>query len=541
MPVLLRAAACVLIGAIASAVAAVDGAPRVTNLRPAGGPERPAWTTARPAPLRPIAHAATVAPIMRTLSIHVSPAKIVHTMQGGIGASFHAIDTPIDGHAGSAWGANPHPDDEAAWRALLAHADWLGLDWCRVEIEQRMYEPARGQFEWDSADMRALYRILDWAESRGVDVFLQQMWQNVRWNAYPEFQSEQKLWLKSAPLDMEAFAEGFAAMAEHLVKVRGYQSVKWFSITNEPGWDWSWWLVPPKTPTTITPGLAAVRAALDRRGVTVPLSGPDWTDMPALYPVNIDFDSLIEAYDIHSYYARPAWHDGGGYPMQQGLDRLSDWVGWAHSRGKPLFLSELGSMTFGWGGSDPGPGSYLANLQNAAMIVEALRRGVDAINRWSFTNRGDLDGQWQLLDTWDPARKRMRERFVPHPNAYALFGVVSRFVAARSDVLETTVAGGVLDGLPRVRAVALRSPRGALTLLIVNDGPEAFDATLDIPRERAWFRYEVTEADQDRADVALAPATLPDGESPALVRIGPRSVTTLSTVRREPHEAAGAF
>jgi hypothetical protein len=478
---------------------------------------------------------------MKSVVIYVDPDTAVHTMQGGIGASLHAMDAPIDGHAGSGWGANPHPDDEAAWKALFAHADWLGLDWCRVEIQQHMYEPERGRFEWDGLEMRALYRILDWAESRGVDVFLQQMWQNVRWNAYPEFQSEQKLWLKSAPVDMEAFAEGYAAMAEHLVKRRAYRSVKWFSITNEPGWDWSWWLVPPKTPTSITPGLTAVRAALDRRGVTVPLSGPDWTDLPALYPANFDFEPLIGAYDIHSYYARPAWHQGQGFPMDEGLGRLSDWTAWAHAKGKPLFLSELGSMTFGWGSSDPNPGGYLANLQNAAMIVEALRRGVDAVNRWSFTNRGNLDGQWQLVDTWDPVANRMLDRATPHPNAYFLFGIVSRFVAARSTVLETKVKGGVLDGLARVHAVAVRSPRGALTLVMVNDGPEPLDVSLELPRDRPWYRYAVTEADKDRADVALAPTPLAAGGGTLSVHLAPRSVVTLSTVRREATEAAGAF
>lgn len=473
---------------------------------------------------------------MAPLTIRIEPATVVNTMRGGIGASFHAIETPIDGHAGSAWGANPDPDDEAAWKALLGHADWLGLDWCRVEIEQRMYEPERGRFDWNNRDMRVLYRILDWAESRHVDVFLQQMWQNVRWNAYPEFQSEQALWLKSAPVDMNAFAEGYATMAEHLVKTRRYRSIKWFSITNEPGWDWSWWLVPPKAPTSITPGLAAVRAALDRHGVQVPLSGPDWTDMPALHPANIDYDHLIGAYDIHSYYARPDWHAGEGYPMSEGLAKLGDWVRWAHDRGKPMFLSEVGTMTYGWGKSHPGPGSYESGLKDASLIVQAMNLGVDAFNRWSFVNRGNLDGQWQLVDTWDRDRNRLLERFTPHPNAYFLFGLVSRFVAPRSSVLLTDVAGGVVDGHPRVHAAALRSPRGRLTLIVVNDAPQAFEAVLDVPRDAPLFVYQVTEREKDRSDVTLAPRALAATPGALSLEVPARSVTTVTNVRLDPSD-----
>jgi len=32
--------------------------------------------------------------------------------------------------------------------------------------------------------------------------------------------------------------------------------------------------------------------------------------------------------------------------------------------------------------------------------VRGINAGVDGFNRWSFINRGDLDGQWQLLRTW---------------------------------------------------------------------------------------------------------------------------------------------
>jgi len=36
------------------------------------------------------------------------------------------------------------------------------------------------------------------------------------------------------------FAVGVGALLEHLVKDRGYTSIRWFCMTNEPGMGWGW-------------------------------------------------------------------------------------------------------------------------------------------------------------------------------------------------------------------------------------------------------------------------------------------------------------
>ena len=109
------------------------------------------------------------------VEVNVDLNKVTNVMRGGIGASWHAIEKPIPiGHGGSGWGAYPPADDERAWQQIYRHAGWLGLDWNRVEIEQRIYEPERGHFTFDSPEMRILYRILDWNQQHGADVFFQQ-------------------------------------------------------------------------------------------------------------------------------------------------------------------------------------------------------------------------------------------------------------------------------------------------------------------------------------------------------------------------------
>jgi hypothetical protein len=437
-------------------------------------------------------------------------------MQGGIGASFHAIEKPMLPHrpngtmlGGSAWGANPGPDDDRRWRELMERADWLGLDWCRVELEQRMYEPQRRVYEWNSPEMRTLYRILDWAEKRGVHVFLQQMWGNVEWNAHPSMRGDHIGIATSGPHSMEDFAYSMGELVRHLTQTRGYTCIKWVSINNEPGGDWGWWLGPDRKPLSITPGLTAVRAEFDRRGLKVALSGPDWTDLPPLSPGNVDFDAYVGAYDLHSYNAN---FDGstGGYPLSSAERRMQEWSEWAHNRQKPFFLTELGTMVYGWRLRDAGPSTYEALIKDAALVVRGTRAGVDAFNRWSFVNRGDLDGQWQLVDTWDPDANRLLDHVVPHRNSYAMFALLSRYTGLGSSVLETKLTGELDPHGRQVVAAALRSASGETTVLVVNESYRAASAQVEVgPLSKPLRRYQVTTADRDRDFVPIGSTVRP--------------------------------
>ena len=41
---------------------------------------------------------------------------------------------------------------------------------------------------------------------------------------------------------------------------------------------------------------------------------------------------------------------------------------------------------------------------------------MDGYIRWSFANRGDLDGQWQMVRTFNPANWTFLERVTPEPD-----------------------------------------------------------------------------------------------------------------------------
>lgn len=209
-------------------------------------------------------------------------------------------------------------------------------------------------------------------------------------------------------------------------------------------------------------------------------------------------------------------------------------------------MSEFGTMANGWGGDHAGPGCFDSALKDVELVVRRLNAGVDGFNRWSFINRGDLDGQWQFIETWDPKAKKLLAHYTPHANTYFLPGLLSRFVAKHSAVLACAVDGGTIGQWPRVFAAALRSPKGHLTLAVVNDAPNEFDATFDLRALAAaahLFRYSVSQREKDRADLRIEP-TAEFAFSPSSAtfreRLVPLSLTIYSTYEL-PHDAPGVI
>lgn len=472
--------------------------------------------------------------------IHIDAGEPVRTMRGGIGASFHVVSKVLptkkpgrgDSWSGSEYDGNPEPEDTKHWDDLFRYAEWLGLDWCRVEFEQSVYEPERRRFDWDGSQMRVMYKVLDWAESRGVDVFLTQMWADVAWNSFAENAGDPVRTLRSAPKEMNEWAFGLGELIEHLTKVKKYTCLRWLVICNEPEQDeFSWWQDANMKAMPITPGLKAARAELDRRGLALPLSGPDWPFLPAFDPSKVNFDQYVGAIDFHSY---DAVFDsmGGGTKLSEAEKYLAGWAKWAHDRNKALFLSELGTMGYGWGHDDLAPASYESGLKNASLVVRAINAGVDGFNRWSFTNRGDLDGAWQLVRTWDIEDNKLLDVFAPQPNAFYQYGMLTRFFPKHSGVLATKVDAPFEPEDRKLVATALRSPKGGTTILVVNENYHPVDVTIDLndmTRPTKLQRYAFTTAERDKVNVEIKPERTFEVSGTLTDHIEPTSIVVYST------------
>jgi hypothetical protein len=342
------------------------------------------------------------------------------------------------------------------------------------------------------------------------------MWSDVEWNAFDGISR-----LRSAPKSVEGFAQGVATLMDYLVRTKHYDCIHWLCISNEPGADWSWWLGPGGKPASLMPALHAVRSELDKHGIAVGLSGPDW-GMAQNTP-DFDFnDGVVAALDAHNY----------GYFPNANLQKL--WAEKAHARRIPFFLSEFGD----WAGDDPfanrttsTPKSYANQIVNAEKVIQGLNVGVDGFNRWSFTNRGDLDGQWQLVRTFDTNSWQYFQRVVPEPVPYFSYGILTRFMAKHSAVLQTENRNSDLV------VAALRSQKGNLTVYVLNKADANSNIKLalsNLKSGRILYKYQVTESEVRGAHFEMNPLRqfeIDVAERVVEDDLPPVSITVYSTYR----------
>jgi hypothetical protein len=471
------------------------------------------------------------------VSITVNTNQIINKMQGGFGASMHAIEDSITvstiykgkyrSWGGSVWGANPPLDDEVAWQKTFELSDWLGLDWCRVEIEHQMFKPEKEVFDTTCYEMKVLYKWLDYCQNNNIDVLLQEMWPNVEWLAHESFRDDPVELLRSAPNDFEAWADGIGQLLDFLVKDKNYTCIKWFSIANEPMEHWSWWKAKDGSPQDILPGLIAVKNEIDERKLPVQIAAPDFPmkyTHKGLDQHTIECCKYAGAYSFHDYAAKPDWWDKKP-PILHSVQSLNDWKKQAVKDGnKPLFVAEFGTFMYGILKDTDGPSRYLSLIRDVQYVIRTSQVGVDAFNRWSLINRGDLDGQWQLIDTWDTKRFKPlpAEKIVPHKNSFNMYGLLPRFTAKYSEVIKTEVSGGKdtitiadlyerTDTLIRhVFASAFRCPKsGNYSVFINNDDKKPYPTLLKFDglekSKKLFYYYEVTEKDEDKEGIFIVP------------------------------------
>lgn len=498
----------------------------------------------------------------KDVEVVIDASIIINQMQAGMGVNFtNLVDSlPVvqlqhqyRSYGGSCWGANPPLSDTSAWQTIWNYADWLGFDFARLLTTRNMYEPEKGLNTYESASMKMLYNYLDYCQSRNVDVFLQNFANNVEWLAVPDAKGNSVRVLQSAPNNIELYTQGMIDLLKYLVYEKGYSCIKYVCITNEPFENWSWY-IGKFNPDTYESPVAAYKLMSEKlktSGLPVKLSGPDVSiySSSKIHPAKNDFFNSFDAYDIHSYVTRfdyivdstMTFEDGGVGEVNRisaTEKQYSEWKNHGKANGnKPFFITEMGSFFNGFGEDTNGMSTYPALLKDVESVLRYSNIGLDGFMRWSFLNRGNLDGQWQFVNTWDMKKNTFlpTENITPQNVPFYLWGMLSRFVPKYAKILKSSVDGGVIDGYKRVFATAYMSPeKNNISIYILNDSEKEMSSNIKLHaiNGKTFYKYVINEPEISKSDFELNPIdSIAINTSEIQCNIGSKSLILFSTYK----------
>jgi len=142
-----------------------------------------------------------------------------------------------------------------------------------------------------------------------------------------------------------------------------------------------------------------------------------------------------------------------------------------------------------------------------------------------------MDGQWQLVRTFDSNKWDYYKRVEPEPVPYYTYGIMTRFMAKYSSVLKSECSTTDLD------VAAIRSPKGNLPIYVLNKSEAEQIVKLDIANLKAGqtlYKYQVTGSLSDNSHFEMNPIAHFDvtpGTSPTSDKVPGESITVYSTFK----------
>jgi hypothetical protein len=383
------------------------------------------------------------------------------------------------------------PSDED-WQTIVRRMDYCSPGFLRVMWGAGSYchgFDAAGQprYAWDETDpakragLDDLCRILEWAQSRDVEVVLGE------WGPpYGEI---------GGPTDLR-WARVIADSVAYLREARGFTCIRMYNLINEPNGDWSG----NKDYGTWLTGVRNLRSELDARGMawTVRIIGPDttgntewtepfdWLDWAAR-----DASDVIGAWDLH-WYAMDKEVLGGA--IERTLREKREGALRTHpgAAGKPVFLGESGLID-GRCNIDQQPRvrSFEYGVMMADYVAQVARAGWMGATAWDLDDamhpcKGDPpanppdDLTLKVWGFWNSQADRMGR---PEDKAmrpwFTTWALMSRLFPRGTRILGTDT-----QGAERFRAVAgaiRRVDADRLTVMLVNNDETPRTVTVRVP------------------------------------------------------------
>lgn len=351
---------------------------------------------------------------------------------------------------------------------------WFQIDWMELE---------KGQYDFESPEMKAIYRYLDAFQAAGTEVELNFGWKvGARVHDWFTIEGAPDPYI-SAPADLPAYGASASALLQELIHERGYDNVEHLTFYNEPNGSWDFW-APGDEMEYYADMARAVHDRLVADGLRddVQIWGPEevnaveWTAYMAEHAGDV-----FDQYSFHLY--------GESYDfMSQAIADRQAVIGDA-----PLNLSEMG-----W----TNPGTSVWETGYANYIIKSANEGVHSNLVWQLNGvmtddpAGDTNGSFNM---WDSLVLGLEPTA-----AFSEAGLLMRYVPAHSTVLATSTSAD------DIRATAFRDEEGEYTVLVESQGGAEIDVRVEFDGERVkdrFHRFSFEDADANPGANALLPAS----------------------------------
>lgn len=367
---------------------------------------------------------------------------------------------------------------DAEFATVAKRVRWMRLPVARVMMQTRWCYLGEGRFDWETPDMKALYRELDVCQALGTTVILTDWGAERKWTTLPCITS----------VDQDEYASVIGRYMHHLLKTRGYTCISFFVLTNEPNGevgDFARW----------RRGVEKVAAVLAKGGLdkTIAFMGSDVYDPTTWHPQTVDqLQNVLGAYDIHHYADGSTVRAGG----------LEKWwqVHWDYVRNhdpawtnKPLVVGEAGlNDDARHPAGNPHIGEFEYGVFMADYAVQAARAGSAAVLAWMLDDNSHPGFFWGLWDNRKTGLK-LRPWFYP-------WSLLSRYFPTGSVIYGPKQESG------DVRILAAHIPAGcgrpdAWSFCIVNRAKTPCSPMISVPEAPKMvlkrYVYSETEATKD--------------------------------------------
>lgn len=397
--------------------------------------------------------------------------------------------------------------DEKAWNRVVGRIRFMRLPIVRMMVQARWYtrtDPAGSiRYDWDTPEMRSMYRHLDVCQAQGITVMLTD-WGIETWAKCPPFEK----------LDDPRYADAVVACLDHLIRTRGYTCIQHSILVNEPNWE-------AKSGFDIwAAGVRNVHARIKQRNLPVLLAGTDAShDEMKWHRRGVEtLGDVLGVWEFHRYHPSADMRTGNFEAFVNAYWNIVREKGLAD---RPLLICEAGMGDGMSASKSPHIEEYDYGLFMADYAAQATRAGAQGVLAWMLDDSSHKDFTWGMW-TNVGGGQRLKPWFYP-------WSLLCRTVRPGSTLYRVTAPA------PADTRILAAEGKEGWTVMIVNRAQTATTLRLTLPDaagRKLWrYRYErtISPTGGNGLPSATGPVQVEPNDSVS-IELAPESVQFLTEV-----------